>query len=197
MKRLITFIIMIASIIPIMSAKDYFWNNNITFNAPEEGRLTYNSRDRFEMVWYDLTLVVQIYSNRGINDQLLKQNLQHRASDYNMYDTHTSKYNRNSFKGFYLEGTLPDGSQADIYNIVSQETGVFLQVTINYTSNTKKDAKKIIKSIKQEVKKNSSGKKKSSKTSKQPKRKQKVQKKDAPKKPIKKPSATPADLYEI
>ena len=185
------------AVVPLMCAKDYLWNYDIVFEGPDDGRLAYNSRDRFEMVWYDLTFVVQVYSNRGINDQLLKQNLQHRASDYNMYDTRTTTYSRNAFKGFCLEGTLPDGSRANIYNIVSQKTGMFLQVTVNYTSNTEKEAKKLVKSFKQDSKKADADKQKSKKQQEQPKRKQKVQKKDAPEKPIKKPTATPADLYEI
>ena len=169
-----------------LRAETYNWLHDITFDAPTDGTVLFNSRDRLEMVWHDMTFVVQIYSNKGINDELLKKNLQRRAADYNMYDTRTDKYKRNSFEGFYLTGTLPDGSRANIHNMLSSKTGLFIQVLVNYTTDSEKAAKKLIKSLKQEPAKK-----------KKQVRKQKIQKKDAPQKPIKKSSTSPVELYEI
>lgn len=169
-----------------MYGKDYRWLYNLTFEAPEEGRVAYNTRSRLELVWHDLAFIVQVYRNTGVNDNMLKRDLQRKASGYNMYDTRTEKYSNASFQGFYLEGTLPDGSQACIYNLLSKKTDVFLQVVVNYTINTEKEAKKIVKSLKETKPEN-----------KKPKIKQKIQKKDAPPKPIKKPAASLAELYEI
>lgn len=164
-------------------SETYRWLHDLTFETEKDGQIVYNSRDRLEMVWYDMNLIIQIYSNHGVNDDILKRNLQRRASSYNMYETRTDKYKRNSFKGFYLTGTLPDGSKAEIYNILSDKTNLCLQVIINYTSNSEKAARKIIQSLKQKPEKK--------------KKKQKVAKKNAPQKPIKKSSISPAEIYEI
>lgn len=187
MKRFIIYVVAVMCTIgSSLYAKDYQWLYNLAFEAPEDGRVAYNTRSRLEMVWHDMAYIVQVYRNTGVTDELMKCDLQRKASGYNMYDTRTVKYSNSSFKGFCLEGTLPDGSQACIYNLLSKNTDVFLQVTVNYTINTEKEAKKIVKSLK-ELKPEK----------KKPKVKQKIQKKDAPPKPIKKTSTSPAELYEI
>lgn len=172
----------------------YRWAYDFTFEAPSTGRILYNSVDRLEMVWDDLTFVLQMYSNNGINDQLLKKNLARRAAEYNMYDTRTMSYERNGLKGFKLEGTMPDGSTAWICNVVSEKTGLCVQIAINFTSASEKEAKKLMKSLKEDSTK---GKNKEQKKEEKPRIKQKVQKKGAEPKPIKKPSTSPIELYEI
>lgn len=185
MRKLFTFFFFTIIFVSITHAKTYFWSHNLTFDAEKNGRVMYNSRDRLEMTWHDMTFIIQIYSNQGINDNLLKRNLQRRASSYNMYDTRTNKHNHNSFKGFVLTGTLPDGSKAEIYNIVSKKSKLCLQVIINYTSASEKEAKKIIKSLKQKSNKKCH------------KKKQKIGKKNTPPKNIKKSAVSPTELYEI
>lgn len=173
-----------------VSADTFRWMYDLTFDAPIDGKISYNSRDRLEMVWHDMVLVIQVYDNRGLNDQRLKQNLQHRAASYNMYDTRTTRYEKNSFKGFCLEGTLPDGSRANIYNMVSKKTGICVQVVVNFTAYSRNDAKRLIKSFKQATEKKQKPKKRKP-------IKQKVQKKGTPPKPIKKPSTSPDKIFEI
>lgn len=189
MKRWILAVFLAITFGTITHAETYQWLHDLTFDTEEGGRVVYNSRDRLEMMWYDMSFIIQIYSNHGVNDDILKQNLQRRASSYNMYDTRTEKYKRNSFKGFCLTGTLPDGSKAEICNIVSEKSGLCLQLIVNYTSASEKMAKKLLKSFKQKQDKQKQKPKK--------KKKQKVGKKNAPQKPIKKSSISPAELYEI
>ena len=168
-------------------AKEYHWNYNLHFDAPEKGRVAYNSRVRLEMVWHDMTYIVNVCRNVGDNDELLKRDLQRTAAGYNMWDTRTTKFSNKAFKGFCLHGTLPDGSTADIYNLQSKKSKLCIQVLVNYTRDSAKDAQKLIKSLcEQEPPKK-----------KQPKVKQKVQKKNEPPKPIKQPTASPGELYEI
>ena len=192
-KRLALYIIFLVAMAGSAHAEVYRWLYDLKFEAPDNGQIVYNTRDRLEMVWADMTFVVQVYSNNGVTDELLKQNLQRRAAGLNMYDTRTDKYNRNSLKGFCLKGTLPDGSTAEIYNVVSKKSGMCLQFIVNYTRDSEKVAKKLVKSIVEDKNNNA---KKDSKDDK-PVRKQKIQKKDAPPKPIKKSSTSPAELYEI
>lgn len=186
MKRFLICAVLVVCAMGSLCAENYRWIKDLTFDAPEDGRIAYNSRTRLEMVWHDMTFIIQLLRSGDVSDDLLKRDLQRTASGYNMYDTRTEKYGNRSFKGFSLEGTLPDGSTANIYNLLSKKSDLGIQVTINYTRDSAKEAKKLIKSLKIEKPE-----------TKKPKIKQKVQKKDAPPKPIKKPSASPAELYEI
>lgn len=187
MKRYLMIVIMSFTLVLTAYAKEYRWNYNLCFDAPEEARIAYNSRVRLEMVWHDMAYIVNVCRNVGDNDELLKRDLQRTAADYNMWDTRTSKYSNKSFIGFCLHGTLPDGSTADIYNLQSKKTQLCIQVIVNYTRDSAKDAQKLIKSIKEQE----------PPKKKKPKVKQKVQKKNAPPKPIKKSTTSPAELYEI
>lgn len=171
-----------------VSGKEYRWSYDLSFDAPEHGRVVYNSRDRLEMMWGDLTFIVQVYSNRGVDDDVLKDNLRRKAAEYNMYDTGMKRYSHHNFKGYKLHGTLPDGSVVDICNVVSEKSGMCVQFVLNYVSTSRKSAQKLLESIEEKTEK---------KDSTDDKPKQKIQKKgDAPK-PIKKPVINPADLYEI
>ena len=189
MKRFLLYIALLLLSSLSVSAERFRWLYDIVFEAPERSRVMYNSRDRLEMIIEDMTFVIQIYSNDGVDDEMLKLNLQRRAAEYNMYDTHIKKFSQSTFKGFALKGTLPDGSIADIYNVISKKTGLCVQFIVNYTGDKEKSAKKLVKSLKEEPAKNVEKK--------EPKIKQKIQKKDAPLKPIKKTTTTPVELYEI
>lgn len=186
MRRYIISAVLALCAIGSLCATEYRWIRDIVFDAPEGGRIAYNSRNRLEMVWQDMAFIVHLLRTSGVSDDLLKRDLQRTASGYNMYDTRTYKYENGSFKGFCLEGTLPDGSTANIYNLMSKKTSLGVQVTVNYTRDSQKEAKRLIKSLKEEKAKD-----------KKPRIKQKIQKKDAPPKPIKTPSVSPAELYEI
>jgi hypothetical protein len=196
-KRILIVITLMIGVAQSAMCDTYRWAYDFTFDAPDSGRILYNSLDRLEMCWDDLTFVIQMYNNNGINDQLLKKNLARRAAEYNMYDTRTTSYERNNLKGFKLEGTMPDGSTAWICNLVSKKTGLCVQIAVNFTSTSEKTAKKLLKSVKESPAKKDKGKKKEHKKEERPRIKQKIQKKGAEPKPIKKPSASPIELYEI
>lgn len=189
MKRFIVYIVVFLLSTLSVSAERFRWLYDIVFEAPERSRVMYNSRDRLEMIIEDMTFVIQVYSNDGVDDEILKLNLRRRATEYNMYDTNIKKFSQGSFKGFSLKGTLPDGSIAEINNVISKKTGLCVQFIVNYTSDNVKKAKALTKSFKEEPEKNVEKK--------EPTIKQKIQKKDAPLKPIKKTTTTPVELYEI
>lgn len=186
MKRLLIYICFIMCTMNTLSAKEYRWIHDLAFEAPKDSRVAYNSRTRLEMVWHDMTFIIQLLRTNDVNDDLLKRDLQRTASSYNMYDTRTEKFSNGSFKGFRLIGTLPDGSTAGIYNLLSKKSTLGVQVIVNYTRDSEKEAKKLIKSLKIEKKE-----------PKRPKAKQKIQKKNATPKPIKKSRTSPTELYEI
>ena len=174
------------------SGKEYRWSYDLSFEAPVHGRVMYNTRDRLEMMWGDLTFIVQVYSNRGVDDDVLKENLRRKAAEYNMYDTGMKRYSNRKFKGYKLRGTLPDGSEVDICNVVSEKSGLCVQFVLNYVSTSRKAAAKLLESIEEKPEKKETP---DEKPQSQPK--QKIQKKGEPPKPIKKPTINPADLYEI
>lgn len=185
MKRIFIYaILLLASV--AAHGEVYRWAYDLTFEAPEGGRVVYNTPKRLEMLWGDMTLIVNVYGSRGVTDEVMKQNLQRTASEYYMYDTKTKKYSRNGLSGFCLEGILPDGSNANIYNMLSKKSGRCIQLIVNFTRDSEKAAKKLVKTFKEQP-------------AKEPKKKkpikQRIQKKDAPLKPIKK--RTPVgELYE-
>ena len=102
MKRYLMIVIMSFTLVLTAYAKEYRWNYNLCFDAPEEARIAYNSRVRLEMVWHDMAYIVNVCRNVGDNDELLKRDLQRTAADYNMWDTRTSKYSNKSFIGFCI-----------------------------------------------------------------------------------------------
>lgn len=189
MKRLVIYCVMVVLAVASAYAERFRWLYDLTFEAPVNSRVVYNVRDRLEMIIEDMTFVIQVYSNEGVDDDVLKRNLRRRAAEYNMYDTEIKKFSQGKLKGFYLKGTLPDGSIANIYNVISKKTGLCMQFIVNYTSDNEKKAKELVKSLKEEPLKEAKKK--------EPTRKQKIQKKDAPLKPIKKSTISPAELYEI
>jgi len=189
MKRLFLYIALFLLSSLSVSAERFRWLYDIVFEAPERSRVIYNTRDRLEMIIEDMTFVIQIYSNEGVDDEMLKLNLRRRAAEYNMYDTSMKKFSQDKFKGFCLNGTLPDGSIANFYNVMSKKSGLCVQFIVNYTKGDEKKVKALVKSLKEEPAPKVKKKKEN--------RKQKIQKKDAPLKPIKKTTTTPVELYEI
>lgn len=185
-KRLVIGFLTTIMVVLSANAEKFRWLYNLTFEAPENSKVLYSSRDRLEMIVEDMTFVVQVFSSEGVNDDVLKQNLHRRAMEYNMYDTRVKKFSLSTLKGYRLNGVLPDGSIADIHNVISTKTGICVQYIVNYVGVDAKKAVKLAKSVKEESEKAPKSK-----------RKQKIQKKNAPLKPIKKTSTLPVELYEI
>ena len=81
MKRFIVYIVVFLLSTLSVSAEKFRWLYDIVFEAPERSRVMYNSRDRLEMIIEDLTFVIQVYSNDGVDDEILKLNLRRRATE--------------------------------------------------------------------------------------------------------------------
>lgn len=175
----------------VASAETYTWSRyDLSFDVPNGGFVTYNSASVFEIQWHDLTVSVRLFDKSGADDNFMKYNLQKLASGYNMYDTQLRKSDVKGFKGFNLNGTLPDGSRACLVNMVSKKSNLALQIEINYLQGAEDDVSKILKSF-------AEGKKQKVRKEKSPK--QKIQKKGAKPKPIKPGTVDdlPERLYDV
>ena len=175
----------------VASAETYTWSRyDLSFDVPNVGFVTYNSASVFEIQWHDLTVSVRLFDKSGADDNFMKYNLQKLASGYNMYDTQLRKSDVKGFKGFNLNGTLPDGSRACLVNMVSKKSNLALQIEINYLQGAEDDVSKILKSF-------AEGKKQKVRKEKSPK--QKIQKKGAKPKPIKPGTVDdlPEKLYDV
>ncbi|MGN0212784.1 MAG: hypothetical protein ACI4AN_07545 [Muribaculaceae bacterium] len=175
----------------VASAETYTWSRyDLSFDVPNGGFVTYNSASVFEIQWHDLTVSVRLFDKSGADDNFMKYNLQKLASGYNMYDTQLRKSDVKGFKGFNLNGTLPDGSRACLVNMVSKKSNLALQIEINYLQGAEDDVSKILKSF-------AEGKKQKVRKEKSPK--QKIQKKGAKPKPIKPGTVDdlPEKLYDV
>ena len=175
----------------VASAETYTWSRyDLSFDVPNGGFVTYNSASVFEIQWHDLTVSVRLFDKSGADDNFMKYNLQKLASGYNMYDTQLRKSDVKGFKGFDLNGTLPDGSRACLVNMVSKKSNLALQIEINYLQGAEDDVSKILKSF-------AEGKKQKVRKEKSPK--QKIQKKGAKPKPIKPGTVDdlPEKLYDV
>lgn len=175
----------------VASAETYTWSRyDLSFDVPNGGFVTYNSASVFEIQWHDLTVSVRLFDKSGADDNFMKYNLQKLASGYNMYDTQLRKSDVKGFKGFNLNGTLPDGSRACLVNMVSKKSNLALQIEINYLQGAEDDVSKILKSF-------AEGKKRKVRKEKSPK--QKIQKKGAKPKPIKPGTVDdlPEKLYDV
>lgn len=180
-----------ASAMLVASAETYTWSRyDLSFDVPNGGFVTYNSASVFEIQWHDLTVSVRLFDKSGADDNFMKYNLQKLASGYNMYDTQLRKSDVKGFKGFNLNGTLPDGSRACLVNMVSKKSNLALQIEINYLQGAEDDVSKILKSF-------AEGKKQKVRKEKSPK--QKIQKKGAKPKPIKPGTVDdlPEKLYDV
>ena len=83
MKRYIISAVLALCAIGSLCATEYRWIRDIVFDAPEGGRIAYNSRNRLEMVWQDMAFIVHLLRTSGVSDDLLKRDLQRTASGYN------------------------------------------------------------------------------------------------------------------
>lgn len=191
MKRIYSILMLIAISVcaaVTVQASRYTWSRfNITFDVPDGGFVTFNSPSRLEIAWDDMSVSLQLYEKKGIDDTKIKKNLGASASDVNMFDTKVSKIKFSGFKGFYLTGSMPDGSFANICDLVSAKSDFMIQIEVNYLQGNGDAAMAVIKSI-------TEGKKQQLDDEKP--LKQKIQKKNAKPKPIK-PTPAPGELYEV
>lgn len=175
-----------------VSAETYTWSKyDLTFEMPKGGLVTYNSATVFELRWQDLTVSIRLFDKSGADDNFLKYNLQKSAAGYNMFDTQLRKSKMKGFKGYNINGTLPDGSRACLTNVVSKKTNLAMVIEINYLRGSEDIVNDILKSFVE-------GKKQ--KIKKEKKQKQKIQKKGEKQKPIKPGTtegSTPPQIYEI
>lgn len=186
MKRLLTYVFITLLTVFYCKGERFTWSgHDLTFDVPEGGVVTYNSRSIFEIQWYDLTVLIKLYDKSQADDNYIKYALNKTAAGYNMYDTDMKKAKIDGCKGYSLTGTLPDGSRACLTNVTAKKADLAMQIEINYTLENEKIVNNILNSFKvgkkQEIKKP----------------KQKIQKKGDKDKPIKPGTLEGEDLHYI
>lgn len=151
-------------------ASVYTWSkHNLTFEVPDGGMVTYNTNTRFEVAWEDMVMTIQLYSKDKENKKdVYKTSLESLAMSYNMYDTKSGKIKVKGFDGYTLEGIMPDGSRCVLANLVSKQSDLVVQISINYYYGNREEVDDIIKSFAENDQKQPN----------REKRKQKVQSKD-------------------
>ena len=135
-------------------ATTYTWSRyKLAFEVPDNGFVTYQSNTRFEIQWEDMMVTIQLYSQqKGEKDQTYKDNLKRIAEQFSMYDTKEGKVKVKGFKGFQLEGTMPDGTRGLITNLISKKSELIVQVTINYLFGNREQADEVVKSFAEDEK---------------------------------------------
>ena len=186
MKHLVIVLLLSVAVMFGCKAERFTWSgHNLTFEVPDGGIVTYNSRSIFEIQWYDLTVLVKLYDKSEADDNYMKYAINRTAADYNMFDTKMKKAKIDGCKGYSLTGVLPDGSRACITNVMAKKQDIAMQIEINYILENKDVVDDILDSFK-------IGKKQD-----KPKQKQKIQKKGAKEKPIKPGTLEGEELHYI
>jgi len=132
------------------TATVYNWSRyDLSFETPDNGFVTFNSPTRFEVQWEDMVMTVQLYSKaKGDEKKLLNENLQRKALGYSMYDLNNGKIKVKGFKKTYsIHGTMPDGSQAVIADLVSKHQDLIVEITVVYLYGNREIVEDMIKSF--------------------------------------------------
>lgn len=146
--RLILVLAMVVATAMPMSASVYTWSRyNLTFEVPDGGFVTYSSDTEFEVHWDEMALTINLYDKTGTDEKTILNDLRKDANGYNMYDTKEGRPSVKGFKGYYLEGTMPDGSRGLITNLLSKSSKLLVKVTVNYLYGNREAVDDIIKSI--------------------------------------------------
>jgi len=132
----------------LSQASIYTWSqHNLTFETPDGGFVTYTSNTRFEIQWDEMFMTVQLYSKKDSKDKVIRENLQRKALEYSMYDLKDGKIKVKGFKGFTIDGTMPDGTRAIIADLVSKKQDLIVEVTVNYLYGNREMVDDMIKSF--------------------------------------------------
>lgn len=146
-----TFAIIILSLILSfqVNAEIYTWSKyNLSFIVPPGGMVTYSTNTRFEIMWDDLAVITNLYrTDKTATEQTYINNLERTANEYNIFERQHGKIKVKGYKGYSLDGTLPDGSHALICNLVSQKKGYVINVMVVYLLGNRETAVDIIKSF--------------------------------------------------
>ena len=153
MRRLV--LALFAMLVALLSqAAVYTWSQyNLNFEVPDGGFVTYNSNTRFEIQWDEMVMVVQLYNKQESDDKTIRENLQRKALGYSMYDLKQGKVKVKGFKGFIIDGTMPDGTRAIIADLVSNKQDLIVEITVNYLYGNREMVDDMIKSFAENSKK--------------------------------------------
>lgn len=190
MKHFISTIMALVVCVATVDASVYTWSRyDLNFEVPDEGIVPFSDVAYFEMHWDDMLMTAQIYSKQEKdNKKLFRENLQRKALGYNMYDLDFIKIKVKDFKTYAIAGTMPDGTNAIIVDLVAKKSNIIVEVSINYLLGNRDIAEDIIKSfaINKDKKPASRGKKK-----------QKIQSKDDPRRKQQNKQQPAAPVFEI
>lgn len=152
-------------------AGDMTWSKyDLNFSVPDGGMITLNTATHFAVQWSEMTLNIDLFSKADSkNKDIYYTTLLSKAQSFNMYDVQKGKIKVKGFKGYQVEGVMPDGTRCVIVNLVSKKSNLVVQVTVNYLFGNREAVDDLLKSFAEN---------KDRKANHEPKR-QKVQKPDA------------------
>lgn len=122
--------------------------HNLNFEVPDNGFVLMNTSTRFEIQWDEMLLTVQLYDKSGGSDKkIIKNNLTSKALSYSMYELKHGSIKVKGFKGYTIDGVMPDGTRALIADLVSTKSNLIVEISINYLLGNREMAEDIIKSF--------------------------------------------------
>jgi hypothetical protein len=132
-----------------VDARDLTWSKyNLNFAVPEGGTVGWNTSTYYEQAWEDMQLTIQLYAqDKNGSKDIYTQTLLRKAADFNMYDIKKGKVKVKDFKGYSVEGIMPNGTRCLLVNLVSKKSDLVVQVTINYLFGNREAVDDVIKSF--------------------------------------------------
>ena len=150
-QRYLTRVLLAATLtlaMPDGMAAVYTWQgHDLAFEVPDGAHFRRTTPSWFEMHWEDMVMTAQLYTRDNVAEKAIKEMLQRKALDYNMYDLNFGKMKLKHFKVHYIEGTMPDGSRGIIADLLSKKQNLVVEVTINYLYGNREVVDDIIKSF--------------------------------------------------
>lgn len=150
MKKTILTLLLMAVMAFSSAAGDLTWGKyNINFSVPDGGFVTLNTPTRFAEQWDEMSLSIDLYAkaDEKQNKDIYYSTLRSKAEGYNMYDLQQSKVKVKGFKGYQVEGTMPDGTRCLLVNLVSKKTNLVVQITVNYLFGNREAVDDLVKSF--------------------------------------------------
>jgi len=131
------------------TAGDMTWSKyDLNFSVPDGGMITLNTPTHYAQQWSEMTLNIDLFTKADGKDKDVYYNtLLSKAQSYNMYDVEKGKIKVKGFKGYQVEGTMPDGTRCVMVNLVSSKSNLVVQVTVNYLFGNREAVDDLIKSF--------------------------------------------------
>lgn len=148
-KTILTLALILAAALTAV-AGDLTWSKyNINFSVPDGGFVTLNTPTRFAEQWNEMSLTIELFTkaDEKQHKDIYYTTLRRKAEGYNMYDVQQGKVKVKGFKGYQVEGTMPDGTRCLLVNLVSKKSDLVVQITVNYLFGNREAVDDLVKSF--------------------------------------------------